>query len=371
VAGKGRPVTEPDIGPYFEEFTPTPKQLRALVRLVRSAHKSWGIDFGNAFIEATLVLAPGDLSRLSPSAYDLLKRCQSRVWEFRVRLDERYRPFGNETYGQLFTLLVSLGLISDATSRHKLRGSNTVSDLRSWLRSRGLSSGGRKEELVDRVVENLAPEELEAQVSGVILYGTTGAGDKALGALRDLRPRVQAAFYAAVVGTRERFEHQQRPAELPAGVLYHDGDVRITEDDVVRVLHGLKTVAARPRPNAETGPRAMVLTAAAIDQIVAQIDSSGGGWLRIQITQREDSPFVQASWQGTYPDRQWYCDARGNTDVLATVGLTRAGDGPLPMSWVPHAQVGGVLLETLRIAMGANLGDIVWISCELDDMGTD
>lgn len=363
-------MTEPDIGQYFDEFAPTPKQLKELVRLIRSVHKSWGIDFGNAFIEATLVLAPGSLCQLSPCAYDLLKQCQNRVWEFRVRLDARYHPFGRETYGQLFTLLVSLGLISDATSRHRVRGSNTVSDLRSLLRSMGLSSKGRKEELVDRVVENLTSEELKALVSGVFLYMTTDAGDRALGAVKELHSRVQTAFYAAVLGTTERFEHQQRPVELPPGVLYDDGEVRITENDVGLALKRLETVAATSGPTKETEPRRMVLTADAIGHLVAEIESSGDGWLTILAPDRDDSPFVQASFVGTYPERQWYCDGSGNMDILATLGFTRVGDDPLPMRWVPQAEIGRVLLDTLRIALGVNLGDTVWVSCGLRDRAT-
>lgn len=363
-------MTEPDIRQYFEEFAPTPKQLKELVRLIRSVHKSWGVDFGNALIEATLVLAPGSVSQLSPCAHDLLKRCQNRVWEFRVRLDARYNPFGRETYAQLFTLLVSLRLISDATSRDKVRGSNTVSHLRSSLRSMRLSNKGRKEDLVDRVVENLTSEELKALVSGVILYRTTDAGDRALGAVKELHPRVQTAFYAAVVGTREYFEHRQRRAEPPPGVLYDDGEVRITENDVAHALKRPGTVAATSGRSKETEPRRMVLTADAIGYLVAEIESSGHGWVTILAADRQDSPFVQASFAGTYPERQWYCDARGNMDILATLGFTRVGDDPLPMRWVPQPEIGRVLLDTLRIALGVNLEDTVWVSCAPGDVAT-
>ena len=223
-------MTEPNVSQWFVEFEPTPKQLRKLATLLKGIHTRWGIDYGDSFIEATLVVAPGELSQLTPAAYDLLKRCQNRIWEFKVGLDEEYGVFHKQTYGELFDLLLSLGLIVKATLRQRLKGSKNAEELRVLLKSKGLSNKGKKDELVDRVLQSLSQEEQQSLLTDVILFRTTEAGDRAVQTIQELFPKMLRAFCDAVGGTMQYFEaEKETPPDLPPGVFYDDGKVRTTE----------------------------------------------------------------------------------------------------------------------------------------------
>ena len=231
-----QPLTVSDIVPYFAEFDPTQKQLKKLLRLLKSVQKSW--DYGrNAIEEATLIVAPGELSRLTIGAYQLLKRCQSRVWALKRRYEEQYGYPNKGKYGDLFNLLLSIGLIADVTPRDKLKGSMTVRDLKALLKDYELPTKGKKDQLVDRVVANLSKTELEALVADVILFRTTEAGDQAIQTLRGVHSRMLTAFPSARFGTSTYFQaEKESPPTLPPGVLYDDGEVRITEADVDRAI---------------------------------------------------------------------------------------------------------------------------------------
>jgi hypothetical protein len=226
-----------DISHFFSEFRPTDGQLARLVSLLKGVHKQRGMDFGDSFIQATLIIAPEDLSRLTPSAYHLLKRCQGRVWEFKVQFGEQYGAFCTETYQELFDLLLSLGLIQEATLTQKLKGSRKVSELRGLLQSEGLSDKGKKDDLVARISASFAQKELSDLVSGIILYRTTDAGDRVLQMVDELLPKMRMAFYSAAMSTRDLFAERAKPIpELPPGVLYEDEEVRISEEDVERAV---------------------------------------------------------------------------------------------------------------------------------------
>jgi hypothetical protein len=218
---------------YFSKFGPTDSQLSQLVRLLKKVHTPWGMDFGDSLLQATLIVAPGDLSRLTPCAYDLLKRCQGRVWEFKVQVGEQYDPLHRETYQELFELLLSLGLIEETNLAQKLKGSRKVNELKVLLESADLSCKGKKDDLVARVLSNFPEEELTGMVSDVILYQATDKGDKAVEVIGELLPRMQMAFHAAAIDTRDQSTGPRAPvSELLPGVHYDDGDVRITSEDV-------------------------------------------------------------------------------------------------------------------------------------------
>jgi hypothetical protein len=225
-------LIEQEISQYFAEFNPTAKQLGRLVTLVRGVHKWYGIEYGNAVEQATLVMAPGELSQLTPAAFDLLKRCRNHIWAFKVRLEDEYGVFYKETYEKLLDSLLSLGLIAEATQRQKLKGSRTVDELRSLLEVRGLPTKGKKDVLVNRIIECSSQAELDALVTDVILFRTTEEGDYAIQLIGELRWRVQKAFASAAIGTMRYFKDKQSPPTLPPGVLYDDGEVRITEEEV-------------------------------------------------------------------------------------------------------------------------------------------
>jgi hypothetical protein len=230
-------MTETDVSSYFAQFNPTQQQLKKLTSLVHKARKVWGHDYSNygqsAAEEAMLVVAPGELSQLTPAAYRLLKRCEGRIWAFKAHLGQEYDSFCKQTYEELFDLLLSLGLIAEATPRHKLKGSRTVKQLRSLLEAKGLSVKGKKEVLVDRIVNHIAPAELDVLIAHVVLFHTTGAGDQAIRVIDELHQRMRFAFFEAVRGSLRHFETTEKSLpSLPPGVLYDDGDVRITEEDV-------------------------------------------------------------------------------------------------------------------------------------------
>ena len=234
---------ELDVSEYFAEFNPTRKQLKRLAGLVKSVHKVWGSDYSNygsrAAERSTLVIAPGELSQLTPAAYDLLKRCHGRIWAFKVQLEKKYGVFHKQTYGELFNLLLSLGLIVEATPRQKLKGSKTVKELCLLLKARHLSIKGKKDELVDRAVKHLSPAELDAFVTDVLLFRTTEMGDQSIQVIEDLRRRMFTAFYEAVRGTVVYSEVREEPSSgFPPGVLYEDKELgfTITEADVDRAI---------------------------------------------------------------------------------------------------------------------------------------
>ena len=244
-------MTEPNVSQWFVEFEPTPKQLRKLATLLKGIHTRWGIDYGDSFIEATLVVAPGELSQLTPAAYDLLKRCQNRIWEFKVGLDEEYGVFHKQTYGELFDLLLSLGLIVKATLRQRLKGSKKVEELRVLLKSKGLSNKGKKDKLVDRVLQSFSQEEQQSLVTDVILFRTTEAGDRAVQTIQELFPKMLSAFLDAVGGTMQHFEtEKETPPDLPPGVFYDDGEVRMGILDE-SVLQEVEIMAAGNVPPGE------------------------------------------------------------------------------------------------------------------------
>ena len=350
-----------DISQYFAEFSPTPQQLRRLTVLVNHYHASYGSTSRNPTLEAALVLAPGNLSRLSQAAYDLLRRCQSRKWQFRVRLDERPDPFSRQTYGELFNLLHSLGFIAEASPCAKLWGSKKVEDLRSLLSSRGIPSGGRKEELVDRVAETLTPAELISLVDGVLLYVTTEEGDRALSAIRELSFAVTTAFMAAVAGTSEQYESQQEPQELPPGVLYDDGEVQISQSDVDEAEARLEQVLS----SIDLRGKRVTLTTEAIQGLLRSIEARGDGWLTISVADQPDDHFVQASYMDGDPEHQWTCEARGDADALAALGFALSEDGLLPMRRISSNEIEGLLVATLRTVFGVNPGDDVYLNSEI------
>ena len=229
---------ELDVSEYFAEFNPTQKQLKRLASLVKSVHRVWGSDYWAAE-RATLVIAPGELSQLTPAAYDLLKRCQGRTWAFKVQLEEKYGVFHKQTYGELFNLLLSLGLIVEATPRQKLKGRKTVKELCLLLKAKHLPIKGKKDELVDRAVKHLSPAELDALVADVILFRTTEAGEQATQVIDELRHRMSTSFFEAAKGTVKYSKAKEEPPPvLPPGVLYEDKelDFTITEADVDRAI---------------------------------------------------------------------------------------------------------------------------------------
>lgn len=258
---RGKRSSFPDISQYFAEFRPTPKQLKKLAKLLKSIQKWWGVDWSNAIQEATLVIAPGELSQLTPDAYELLTRCQNRVWAFKVYRDERYGVFDKQTYGELFDLLLSFELVVQAAPRQKLKGGRTVKELRSLLEAKGLSTKGKKDVLVDRLIEDLTPTELETLVSDVLLFQTTELGDQAIETIRNLHSQMRKAFPKAVMGTYEHFRAKRKPPKFPPGVLYDDGVIfRITEEEAKGTTEELASLFPEPEDAFHVPPDANTIS---------------------------------------------------------------------------------------------------------------
>lgn len=357
-------MDEPDVSCYFAEFNPTPKQLKRLTRLLRSVHKWWGVDYGDAIIQATLVVAPGDLTRLTPGATHLLARCRDRLREFKSGLDRQYDPFHKQAYRDLFSLLLDLRLIAHASSPQKLAGSTTVTDLRLLLKAKGLSDKGKKDDLVSRVVANCSSDELDRMVAGVILYRTTPAGDHALQAITDLQERMGQAFTAAVAGTMTYFEARKEPAPtLPPGVYYDDGDVRITEEDIQRALHSLSPEADRA-VSLPRNPEQMTLDLETIEAIVSRIETSGDGFCILSTSPQEEAPFIQAAFLG-HLGGQWRVEAKADITTLSDLGFSQGKDDFLPAK-VVQQEVAAIIVETLCRVFDIVPGAQVWVEVEIE-----
>jgi hypothetical protein len=352
-----------DISQYFSQFSPSPKQIKKIFKLLKSVHKWWGVDPGDSFIEATLLLAPGDLSQLSLAAYKLLKRCQNRIWAFNINLDDKFDLFSKQTYLSLFDLLISLNLIVEASLPSKIIGSKKVDDLRRLLKEKGLSDKGTKKELSDRLIQNFSAEELESLVNGIVLFHTTCTGDKAIKNIAELRWRVGLAFQAAKVGTMDYFETIKEPTPtFPAGVYYEDGVVRITEEDIARA-NELPHSIHKEDNLAETNKQENILTPQLIHDFVNDIESSGGGWFTVLVTNDNNTNFIQCSFGN--PSKQWYFDASGDINKLSNLGFVKNKDGLLPMKWVSKEKITENILDTLKNAFNVGLGATVWIDYEI------
>jgi len=356
-----------DISQYFTQFNPVPKQMKRLAKLLKDIHKWWGIDYHrlkDSIIEATLLLAPGDLSRLSPAAVDLLKRCQNRVWSFNVRLDSKYDPFHKQTYLELFELLLSLGLIAEVSLRNKLKGAKKVDDLRFLLKAKGVFDNGKKEELIDRVINNYSTDELENLLKGIILFNTTEAGNKALETIAELESKVGVAFRTALVGTRGYFEANKEPAPvLPPGVYYDDGEVRITEHDVGKAFDARSTAKTLLEDNQQEA----ILTFDLIQNLVLAIEATGNGWLTVLTMNDDAACFVQCSFMQDHPNKEWYFDASGNHQVLLNLGFIKVEESLLPVKWVSRDKVTETILDTLKKAFNIESGMTIWLNYEIMD----
>lgn len=231
-----RNIRSVDISQYFQAFSPTSSQLRRLRSLAKQACKRWGVFYTDEPLGAVLILAPGPLSELTPAAYELLRRCSGRRWSFKVSLTEKVSIYSNETYGDTFGLLESLGLIREGTLSQKIWGSTTVQELHSVLKDKGVGHSGPKDKLVQTVMDCVSQEVIQAWVGNEVWYETTEVGDQALDTINDLRCSVSAAFSQAAYHVWRELYGDQSPPSLPTGVLYDDGEVQITEADVDRAL---------------------------------------------------------------------------------------------------------------------------------------
>ena len=247
-----------DVAPYFEPFNLTPKRMGQISRLLKSRVTWWGIDDLGLTERIVLLVAPGNLSQLSPEAVDLLKRCKNRTWAFQIKSDDHY-SISRQTYGALFAKLLNLGLIVEADARSKLKGSQTVDQLRGLLGRLGVSAKGNKDALVDRAIEHLSSSELEALTSRVVLYMTTSAGDDAIRAIQDLTEKVRPAISNALSANREHLGSIKPP--MPEHVPPDMAEVYSEEEwQEIRALPDLSAgddslvSISRPRYDHPSGP---------------------------------------------------------------------------------------------------------------------
>ena len=199
-----------DLAPYLESFDLTPKQIQKIARLLKSRLRWWGFDDTNLTMRLVIIAAPGKLSKLTPEAIELLKRCQDRVWAFQRDVKGLF-GISRRTYGQLFGQLLKLGLIAEGDIRQKLTGSKNVSQLKTLLQERGLPTKGNKNVLVDRLVENLSPEELSHLVANVTLFTATEAGHEGLRVLNELSIKLGGAIWKALAENRTQIDAQMPP----------------------------------------------------------------------------------------------------------------------------------------------------------------
>jgi len=205
-----------DLAPYLEPFDLTPKQIQRIARLVNSRLRWWGFDDTDLAQRVAIIAAPGQLSRLTPEAIELLRRCRNRVWAFQNGPDDRF-GISRRTFGQLFRQLLKINLIVEGDARQKLNGSKNVAQLTALLQERSLPTKGLKETLVDRLIENLSPEELGHLVADVTLFVATQAGNEALRVLNELSITLGGAIRKALAENRAQIDAQlpSIPEKLP------------------------------------------------------------------------------------------------------------------------------------------------------------
>lgn len=199
-----------DLAPHLEPFDLTSKQIQRIARLLKSRLRWWGLDDTDLALRVAIIAAPGQLSKLTPEAIELLRRCQNRVWAFQNRPDDHF-GISRRTFGQLFRQLLKLDLIVEGDARQKLSGSKNVTQLRALLQERDLPTKGLKEALVDRLVENLGQEELSHLVANVTLFTATQAGHEALRVLNGLSVTLGGAIWKALADNRARIDAQLPP----------------------------------------------------------------------------------------------------------------------------------------------------------------
>lgn len=206
-----------NLTPYLGPFNLTPKQIQKITRLVKSRLRWWGVDDTDLALRVAIIAAPGKLTKLTPDAIELLKRCQSRVWAFQRNANERF-GISRRTYGQLFGQLLALNLIAEGDARQRLNGSKNVSQLRLLLQDRGLSTKGTKDVLIDRLLESLGQGELGELVADVTLFRATEAGEEALRIINDLSIRLGGAIRVAILENKAQIDAQLPaiPEKLPA-----------------------------------------------------------------------------------------------------------------------------------------------------------
>ncbi len=208
-----------DLGltPYLKPFDLTPKQIQRITRLLKSRLRWWGFDDTDLALRVAIIAAPGRLSKLTPEAIELLKRCQDRVWAFQRDVNERF-GISRRTYGQLFGQLTTLGLIIEGDVRQKLKGSKNIPQLKTLLQDRGLPTKGTKDVLLDRLVENLGQGDLSNLVADVTLFTATETGEEALRILNDLSIRLGGAIRVAIMENKPQIDAQlpPMPEKLPA-----------------------------------------------------------------------------------------------------------------------------------------------------------
>ncbi|MFO7696575.1 MAG: SAP domain-containing protein [Anaerolineae bacterium] len=350
----------PDVSGYFHDFGLNSAQLKRLAKLVEGVHRLWGVEYGDSVSLATLVVAPGALPSLTPGAVDLLQRCHERVRAFAVRLDRQYDPFHKETYQELFDLLISHGLVEDGSPVAKLSGSTTVQELRTMLRALGLSSKGNKEELVARYASSISADALEALISGVVLYRTTPEGQCALTTIESIRTKMARAFDQAVSATSGYYEAHTTPSPaLPAGLLYDDGDVRITEDDVDAAMAAFDSVVGSGSSTRQE--RRVVLIPQEIDTIISEIEAQGDGFFVIAASLDDDSEFVQGSYLGSGHQPVWRFEVSKGVRQGDALGFTLSPGDILAHKGL-SADVASTLFRTVIIALGVETGDPVYVT---------
>ncbi len=356
-----------DISSHFSEFKPTAQQLRAIEKAMKKGNKWWGTDYAEIETQnVALMLAPGELANLTPAAYDLLKRCQNRKWAFyRWSNNVRQHNYGypyKGTYGELAELLLSLDLIYEANSRQKLAGNSTVKELRELLQNRGLETRGKKDELVDRIMNNLSEPEIKNLTSGVFLYIATEKGENTLDILQEHIAKVISAFSEAVRKFNsalviDRDAPPVSPPEELSDIISQEAWDSLAEGGRLEVTQELNITSHQKIDRGEK----VSLSKKAIQSIIDNISAHQDGFLTIAITTDENSPFVQTCYnrEGTY-----FIDSNGDLETLRKLGFRKSKDDFLPCKYVPENKVVIALLNTLQEAFGVELGRTVEFNYE-------
>lgn len=228
-----------------------------------------------------------------------------------------------------------------------------------------METRGKKDELVDRIVNSFSEPEIHDLTSDVFLYIATEKGDMALNILQEHIAKVRNAFFEAVrdLNTSLAEERPVPPDSLPeelSDIISQEDWDSLTERGHLEIAQKTDVVDYQMIDRREK----VNLSRETIKDIINKISAHQDGFLTIAIASDENSPFVQTCYhrEGIY-----LVDSNGDLDALRKLGFRKSKDDFLPYKYVPEKDVVIALLDTLQQAFGLELDQIVEINYEYID----
>jgi hypothetical protein len=222
-----------------------------------------------------------------------------------------------------------------------------------------MDTRGNKDELVDRLFNNLTEQEIEHLTSAVFLYLTTEKGNEALSFLKEHTVKIRDKFFEIISDANSAIAEARPtpPTKLPdelSDILSQETWDLLGEDDKLNHAPNTSKQYTDQRENVN-------LSKKAIQDIVDKINAHQDGFLTIAISSNENSLFVQTCYdhEGTY-----FIDSNGDLENLKKLGFNKSEEDFLPCKYVPESEVTTTLLNTLQEVFEAKPGQVVEFNYE-------